>query len=176
MGFADLCEEKLDMDIYYDQLVSLRKVLFIIQKFKNHYSFEISLSSLKEIFNDILKKQSINLYGDLNADLQIMGLLESRGLEFENVIFCSANEGILPNNNFTNSLLTYDLRKKFDIPTIDEADAREAYDFYRLLFKAKNISLIYNSVSEGVSSSEKSRFIYQLELLKNDNYLSLIHI
>ena len=99
-----------------------------------------------------------------------MGLLESRGLEFENVIFCSANEGILPNNNLTNSLLTYDLRKKFDIPTIDEADAREAYDFYRLLFKAKNISLIYNSVSEGVSSSEKSRFIYQLELLKNDNY------
>ena len=62
------------------------------------------------------------------------------------------------------------MRKKFDIPTIDEADAREAYDFYRLLFKAKNISLIYNSVSEGVSSSEKSRFIYQLELLKNDNY------
>ena len=170
LGFADLCEEKLDMDIYYDQLVSLRKVLFIIQKFKNQYSFEISLSSLKEIFNDILKNQSINLYGDLNADLQIMGLLESRGLEFENVIFCSANEGILPNNNFTNSLLTYDLRKKFDIPTIDEADAREAYDFYRLLFKAKNISLIYNSVSEGVSSSEKSRFIYQLELLKNDNY------
>ena len=67
-------------------------------------------------------------------------------------------------------MLTYDLRKKYDIPTIDEADAREAYDFYRLMFKAKNISLIYNSVSEGVNSSEKSRFIYQLELLNNKNY------
>ena len=170
LGFTDLCEDKLNMDIYYDQLISLRKILFIIQKFQISYGFDISFRSLKEIFNDILKNQSINLYGDLNADIQIMGLLESRSLEFENVIFCSANDGILPNNNFTNSLLTYDLRKKFEIPTIDEADAREAYDFYRLLFKAKNISLIYNSVSEGVSSSEKSRFIYQLELLKKDNH------
>ena len=137
---------KLDMEIYYEQILSIRKVLFIIQKFNNNYNFDISLRSTKEIFNDILKNQNINIYGDLNADIQIMGLLESRALEFDNVIFCSANEGVLPKNNFSNSLLTYDLRKKYDIPTIDEADAREAYDFYRLMFKAKNISLIYNSV------------------------------
>ena len=170
LSLTDLCEAKLDMEIYYEQILSIRKVLFIIQKFNNNYNFDISLRSTKEIFNDILKNQNINIYGDLNADIQIMGLLESRALEFDNVIFCSANEGVLPKNNFSNSLLTYDLRKKYDIPTIDEADAREAYDFYRLMFKAKNISLIYNSVSEGVNSSEKSRFIYQLELLNNKNY------
>ena len=170
LSLTDFCEAKLDMEKYYEQILSIRKVLFIIQKFNNNYNFDISLRSTKEIFNDILKNQNINIYGALNADIQIMGLLESRALEFDNVIFCSANEGILPKNNFSNSLLTYDLRKKYDIPTIDEADAREAYDFYRLMFKAKNISLIYNSVSEGVNSSEKSRFIYQLELLNNKNY------
>ena len=55
----------------------------------------MSFNSLKEIFNDILKNQSLNFYGDLKADIQIMGFLESRGLEFENIIICSANEGIL---------------------------------------------------------------------------------
>ena len=172
---CDICEKKLEIDKFYEQILNIRKILYVIKSFIEKYKFKISFESLKEIFNDILRNQSLSLYGDLKADIQIMGFLESRGLEFENIIICSANEGILPKNNFSNSLLSYDLRKKYNIPSIDEADAREAYDFFRLLFKAKNISLVYNSIPEGISG-EKSRFIYQLELLKNPkhriNYIS----
>ena len=74
-----------------------------------------------------------------------MGLLESRGIDFDNVIFCSANEGILPKNPFVSTFLPYDLRKKFDLPTIDESDARVSYDFYRLLQRSNNIYITYNS-------------------------------
>ena len=166
---CDICEQKLEMDKFYEQILNIRKILYIIKSFIDRYNFKVSFNSLKEIFNDILRNQSLNFYGDLKADIQIMGFLESRGLEFENIIICSANEGILPKNNFSNSLLSYDLRKKHNLTSIDEADARESYDFFRLFFKAKNISIIYNSVPEGVSG-EKSRFIYQLELLKNSNH------
>ena len=166
---CDVCEQKLEMDKFYEQILNIRKILYIIKSFIDRYNFKVSFNSLKEIFNDILRNQSLNFYGDLKADIQIMGFLESRGLEFENIIICSANEGILPKNNFSNSLLSYDLRKKYNLTSIDEADARESYDFFRLFFRAKNISIIYNSVPEGVSG-EKSRFIYQLELLKNPNH------
>ncbi len=91
-------------------------------------------------------------------------------IDFDNVIFCSANEGILPKNPFVSTFLPYDLRKKFDLPTIDESDARVSYDFYRLLQRSNNIYITYNSSPEGIDSGEKSRYVYQLELQKNKNY------
>ena len=99
-----------------------------------------------------------------------MGLLESRGMDFDNIIICSANEGVLPSNNFNNSLIPFDLRKKYNLTTIIEDDARTSYDFHHLLLRASNIHLIYNSVSEGIDTGEKSRYIYQLELLKCDKH------
>ena len=98
--------------------------------------------------------------------LTLWGFLESRGMDFHNVIICSANEGVLPSNNFHGSLIPFDLRKKYNLTTIIEDDARTSYDFYHLLLRASNIHLIYNSVSEGVDTGEKSRYIQQLELLK----------
>ena len=149
---------------FLEQSSKIKATLQIIKNFNTKHKFKISFSSLKDFFLDIVKNQSISFYGDPTNNIHIMGLLESRGLDFDNVIICSANEGVLPSNNFHSSLIPFDLRKKHNLTTIIEDDARTSYDFYHLLLRATNIHLIYNSVSEGVDSGEKSRFIHQLEI------------
>ena len=166
----DLFESNIDENSFLEQSSKIKSILLIIKNFNSKHQFSISFPSLKDFFFDIVKNQSINFYGDPSFDFHIMGLLESRGMDFDNVIICSANEGILPSNNFYSSLLPFDLRKKHNIPTIVEDDARTSYDFYHLLLRAKNIHLIYNSVAEGLDSGEKSRYIHQLEILKNKNH------
>tara|TARA_B100001173_G_scaffold131223_1_gene113822 strand:+ start:1481 stop:4171 length:2691 start_codon:yes stop_codon:yes gene_type:complete len=166
----DLFESNIHENSFLEQASKIKSTLLIINNFNSKHKFSISFSSLKDFFFDIVKSQSINFYGDPSFDFHIMGLLESRGMDFDNVIICSANEGILPSNNFYSSLLPFDLRKKYNIPTIVEDDARTSYDFYHLLLRATNIHLIYNSVAEGLDSGEKSRYIHQLEILKNKNH------
>ncbi len=163
-------ELKIDDNSFLEQSSKIKANLQIIKNFKTNHKFNISFNSLKDFFLDIVKNQYINYSGDPSHNIHIMGLLESRGLDFDNVIVCSANEGILPSSNFHGSLIPFDLRKKYNLPTIVEDDAKTSYDFYHLLLRASNIHLIYNSVSEGVDTGEKSRYIQQLELLGNQNH------
>ena len=168
------CIENFELNIkengFIEQSSKIKSILQIIKNFNSRHKFTISFSSLKDFFFDIVKTQSISFYGDPTHDFHIMGLLESRGMDFDNLIICSANEGILPSNNFHNSLIPFDLRKKYNLTTIIEDDARTSYDFYHLLLRASNVHLIYNSVSEGIDTGEKSRYIHQLELLKNKSH------
>ena len=170
ISYINDLESNIDEPIFLEQSSKIKSTLLIMKNFNQRHSFSISFESLKDFFFDIAKNQSINFYGDPTGTPHIMGLLESRGMDFENVIICSANEGILPSNNFYNSLLPFDLRKKHNLTTIIEDDARTSYDFYHLLMRATNIHLIYNSVPDGLDSGEKSRYIYQLELLKKENH------
>ncbi len=166
----ELYEKTENFKLSLEQSNKIKQIILIIKNFSNKYSFNPSFESLRDFYFDIIKNQTISLVGDLKSEIQIMGLLESRGIDFDNVIFCSANEGILPKNPFVSTFLPYDLRKKFDLPTIDESDARVSYDFYRLLQRSNNIYITYNSSPEGIDSGEKSRYVYQLELQKNKNY------
>ena len=168
--YIDIFESNINESVFIEQTTKIKNTLQIIKNFNSKYKFTISFNSLKDFFNDIIKNQSISYYGDPTHSFHVMGLLESRGMDFHNVIICSANEGILPSNNFHGSLIPFDLRKKYNLTTIIEDDARTSYDFYHLLLRASNIHLIYNSVSEGVDTGEKSRYIQQLELLENKNH------
>jgi ATP-dependent helicase/nuclease subunit B len=91
-----------------------------------------------------------------------MGILESRTLDFKNVIMLSVNEGKLPKGKSVNSFIPYDMKRYFKLPTYAESDAVFSYHFYRLLQRANNITLIYNSETDDFGSGEKSRFITQL--------------
>ena len=163
-------ELKIDENSFLEQSSKIKANLQIIKNFNTNHKFNISFNSLKDFFLDIVKNQYINYSGDPSHNIHVMGLLETRGLDFDNVIVCSANEGILPASNFHGSLIPFDLRKKYNLPTIVEDDAKTSYDFYHLLLRASNIHLIYNSVSEGVDTGEKSRYIQQLELLESQNH------
>ncbi|MFB6340891.1 PD-(D/E)XK nuclease family protein [Saccharicrinis sp. FJH62] len=103
--------------------------------------------------------------GEPLKGLQLMGILETRNLEFENLIILSANEGFLPSTSHGTSFIPFNLRKGFGLPTVEEQDAMYAYYFYRLIYRAKNVHLIYDSSSQGVNTGEPSRYIYQLKYL-----------
>ena len=122
------------------------------------------LNCMKEIVLLHLDENTLNYEQNLRASIQIMGLLESRAINFENVIISSVNEGIIPKGKTYNSLLPYDLRKKHMLHTHLDQDAIYTYHFYRLIKRAKNVFLIHNNFNQGVIGGEKSRFIYQMEI------------
>ena len=167
---VDLYIKTENSKLSIEQANKIKQIILIIKNFNNKHSFNLSFDSLRDFYFDILKNQNLSLVGDLDSKVQIMGLLESRAIDFDKVIICSANEGILPKNSYLSTFLPYDLRKKFDLPSIEEADSRVSYDFYRLLHRANEIHITYNSSPDGIDSGEKSRFVYQLELLGNKKY------
>ena len=130
----------------------------------------ISIPRLKQLINSFIKEISVSYKSKKDSKINFMGLLESRALDFETVILTSVNEGVMPKARSYESLLPYDLKAKHNLQTHNEKDRVYSYHFYRLIQRAKNIFLIYNSQEEGLKKAEKSRFIHQLELGKNRKY------
>lgn len=117
---------------------------------------------LGKICERILSGITLPFEGNSLDRIQVMGLLESRTLDFENVIFVSLNEGNIPAGRNYNSFLPYNIRKAFGLPVYDDQDSISAYYFYRLLQRAKNIHFIYNTTPDALSGGEPSRFIIQV--------------
>ena len=125
------------------------------------------IRSLHGLFLELLAEYSIDFQGEPLRGLQIMGMLESRVLDFETVIITSVNEGVLPSGKQVNSFIPYDVKKEFGLPTFKEKDAVYTYHFYRLLQRAKNIHLLYNTEPDVLVGGEPSRLIHQLITDKN---------
>lgn len=117
---------------------------------------------LYRLLDQSLRRISIPFEGEPLTGLQIMGLLETRCLDFSNLVLFSANEGFLPRIAAGHSFVPYHLRKGFGMPTYEDRDAMYAYYFYRLIQRTEKTVIVYNSITEGVASSERSRFLYQL--------------
>lgn len=116
-----------------------------------------------QIINKVLLKTSVPFSGEPLEGIQLMGLMETRMLDFKNLIIMSANEGIIPKNSVASSFIPYNLRAGFLLPTPEHQDALFAYYFYRLLQRAENIKILYSSASQGLNSGEMSRFLYQIK-------------
>jgi CRISPR/Cas system-associated exonuclease Cas4 (RecB family) len=128
----------------------------------NKDQIPLEIPTLIKVLRKITAGLSIPFKGEPLAGLQVMGVLETRTLDFENIIVLSANEGTLPRSEASSTFIPYNLRKGFGLPTIEHQDAVYAYYFYRLLQRAKNVTLVYNSQA-GNRSSEMSRFLFQLK-------------
>ncbi|RZJ63221.1 MAG: PD-(D/E)XK nuclease family protein, partial [Flavobacterium sp.] len=101
---------------------------------------------------------------------QIMGLLESRNLNFDRVIILGLNEGIVPQASTGTTFIPDSLRRAYGLPVLENQDAISAYMFYRLIQKSKNIDFVYNSLTDESNSGEPSRFIKQLEYESGFNF------
>tara|TARA_B110000240_G_scaffold198307_1_gene258153 strand:- start:2352 stop:5105 length:2754 start_codon:yes stop_codon:yes gene_type:complete len=137
----------------------------IIRRFEvltNTFSFKIELKATYLIFKQLISKEIIPFKGEPLEGVQLMGILESRTLDFDNLIILGVNEGFLPKGKSVNSFIPFDLRKYFKIPTYNDRDAVFAYHFYRLLQRSQHITLTYNTQTDDFGSGEKSRFITQL--------------
>ncbi len=139
----------------------------VINKLINYYLKHLyidKIETLYAIYKQVIDLAEVSFEGEPLNGLQIMGVLESRVLDFDTVIITSMNEGKLPAGKSQNSFIPYDVKKELGLPTFKEKDAIYTYHFYHLLQRAKNIYLIYNTESEGLDAGEKSRFITQLEV------------
>lgn len=123
-----------------------------------------TIEGLKTITSTILRNEHISFFGEPMNGLQVLGLLETRGLDFENIILLSCNDNFLPRTTFSDSLMPHDLRHYFGLPGRSDRDAIFAYYFYRLLQRSKHIHLLYNNgVSDKLNTNEISRYILQIE-------------
>lgn len=109
----------------------------------------------------ILSTLNIPFHGEPAIGLQVMGVLETRNLDFRHLILLSTNEGQLPKNGGDSSFIPYNLRKAFGMTTIEHKIAVYAYYFYRLLQRAEKVTLMYNNSSDGLNRGEWSRFMLQ---------------
>lgn len=145
-------------------LGSLAEVLDNLNKLMETYPVYIAnTETLEKIYSRLASHHSISLYGEPLTGLQILGMLETRNLDFKRVILLSTNEGVLPSGRNENTLIPNELKIHFGLPTYIEKDSVYAYHFYRLLQRAEDIYLVYSSESESMGKGEASRFIRQVE-------------
>ena len=115
------------------------------------------------LLDQLLGPVSIPFNGEPLKGLQIMGPLETRALDFKQVMILSCNEGMFPRRSVSSSFIPPELRKGFGLPTYEFQDAVWAYYFYRLIQRAEKVTLVYDSRTEGMKNGEESRYIKQLE-------------
>ena len=145
-----------------EALACLLEIVDHFQDIQNEYHFIETLSILQKIYNRLAQRRSVAFYGEPLAGLQILGVLETRNLDFKRLIILSVNEGTIPSARSFNSLIPYNLKTAFGLPTFHEKDAVYAYNFYRLLQRAEEIHLIYSTESDLSGKGDPSRFIHQI--------------
>jgi len=143
-------------------LFHYHQVILRLKELVSEFPHFTSIKSLHHYFKELSSQQSLDFQGKPFQGLQLMGMLETRGLDFETVILTSVNEGILPAGKSNNSFIPYDLKKTFNLPTYKEKDAIYTYHFYHLLHRAKKVYLLHDTDTESQMGSEKSRFLLQL--------------
>lgn len=152
-------------------------LLEIIRHFislQQDYHFIESLSVLSKIYTHMAHRRSVAFYGEPLFGLQILGVLETRNLDFKRIILLSANEGVFPANKSANTLIPFNLKKAFGIPTYHDKDAVYAYNFYRLLQRADRVHILYSTEAEGMGKGEPSRFVLQVRDELSHRYPQII--
>jgi len=135
----------------------------------------INFNAIKKIGRQLISLSTINLIGKPLHGIQIMGMLETRNLDFDNIYILSTNEGIIPSTGTISSFIPMDIRNQRKLPLPSDKSDIYAYHFYRLLQRAKKVSLLYNSDTGKLGGGEKSRFILQIEneLLKSNPLIQI---
>lgn len=124
---------------------------------------EISKRLYYQLLLRQLERVSIPFEGEPLSGMQIMGFLETRSIDFDNLILLSFNDDRLPGSSSQHSFIPYSLRRGFEMPVAEHKNAMYAYYFYRLIQRAKNVTLVYDSRTDGFSRGELSRFATQLK-------------
>lgn len=185
-SFYQLIFQKLENDNLFSYLTQLMETLAVrlqeepLQRSYLYQCFK-QLTRLKEIFagQDILsinreffirlfrqvfREVKLPFEGEPLLGLQIMGVLESRNLDFKRVIICNMNEDSFPPAAGLNSMIPFNIRKAFGLPVQEQNDSIYAYTFYRLLHSAEEVHMIYTTASDQGKAGEKSRYIQQMDV------------
>ena len=141
-----------------------REIVKHLKETLKERKYKIDLRSLKVFIYQLIREERVAFDSERNSIWQIMGLLETRALDFENIIILSMNEKTLPPAKKSSSLIPIDIAKAFELPTHAEQEAIISYHFYRLLQRAKRVALVHvAAASKTFGSEEVSRYVLQLE-------------
>ncbi|AWW29361.1 PD-(D/E)XK nuclease family protein [Echinicola strongylocentroti] len=157
-------EEQLQRSYLYQchkQLTRLKDV------FQQQEEISINLEFFIRLFRQVFREVRLPFEGEPLAGLQVMGVLESRNLDFKRVIIANMNEGSFPPSGTLNSLIPFNIRKAFGLPVQEQNDAIYAYTFYRLLHRAEEVHMIYWTASDQGKVGEMSRYIRQMMMEMN---------
>lgn len=156
-GEEDQKQRVLDREFIFQILIQLNKLEHLVAN-----RSDLTYEWLQRLLQKMVSALRVPFEGEPLSGLQIMGILETRLLDFRHVILLSMNEEVMPASHAVQSYIPYSLRIAFGLPAREEMDAIYAYYFNRLLQRAEKIDLLYNSASEGVRTGEMSRYLYQL--------------
>ena len=160
-GIADALDGVPGMELEYEFALRCLRTANMLRSFVHR---PILPSTYIRLLLQMLSVESVPFEGEPLQGLQLMGPLETRSLDFENVIILSCNEGVFPHHSSSASFIPPELRTAFGLPTYMHQDAMWAYYFYRLIQRARNVWLLYDSRGEKLRSGEESRYVKQLEL------------
>ena len=150
------------LQIYKESIFTAYTIVNRIHTLLEEYvSLAVSDEMLSRLIRQLMSQATIPFHGEPAIGLQVMGLLETRNLDFRNVIMLSVNEGQIPKGDKRTSLIPYTLRAAYGMTTIEREVSLYAYYYYRLLQRAEHITLLYNSNTEGGNKGEMSRFMLQ---------------
>ena len=149
----------LEKEYIYHIYLSINRVKEVLQE----QQVEIRMDTYIRLIRKIIRNLRVPFTGEPLSGLQVMGILETRLLDFQHLFITSVNEGVFPKTESSLSFIPYNLRRGFGLPTIEHQDAIYAYYFYRLIHRAQDVTLIYNSNTDGLQTGEMSRFLYQLK-------------
>lgn len=159
-----------------EYLFRFRSIFNELRILNAKYHYINDLNTLYQFYQQILASESMSFRGEPLQGLQVMGMLESRVLDFDNVIITSVNEGIIPEGKKQNSFIPFDIKVKFDLTTYKDKDAIFSYHFFRILQRARKVILTCNTQADEYGLGEQSRFITQLELARATGELPLLEI
>ena len=164
---ASIYREESPTDSPFEQLYreSLFQTYTTVNRFRRlieNGTLKVLTTTFTALLNKVLSATSIPFHGEPAIGLQVMGVLETRNLDFKNIVMLSLNEGQLPKGNSDSSFIPYNLRKAFGMTLIEHKNAVYAYYFYRLMQRAEHVALLYNNSSDGLNRGEMSRFMLQM--------------
>lgn len=157
-GLKDMKQEKKILESYEN---AIEQTFDLAER----YGVSIKGSTYFKLVRRLLSVNNVHLNGNPVWGLQLMNLQDARVLDFNDIIITSLNEGILPAKNYRPSLIPPALRSGYHLPTREDEEITIAYQFFRLISRAKRVALLYDNRTPDLSSGEVSRFISQLELL-----------
>jgi hypothetical protein len=164
-------ELRIFTDTDYEFIYHYRKTLLQLDKEVKRHTIDFTPKTLFQLLEKLIAGVSVPFSGEPLKGLQLMGVLETRALDFDNVIILSMNEGVFPAKPVQNTFVPMSLRDAFGMPTQKHRDSVFAYHFYRLIGRAKRLAMIYDSRTEGMQTGEESRYVKQLRFLMGHSKL-----
>lgn len=158
---SDMQEPEAFNQLYRESLFKAYTTLNRFHTLMEEGELDVQTETYKRLLTKVLTSTHIPFHGEPAIGMQVMGILETRNLDFRHMVLLSVNEGQFPKTGGDSSFIPYNLRKAFGMTTIEHKIAVYAYYFYRLLQRAEKVTLMYNNSSEGLNRGEWSRFMLQ---------------